>query len=183
MQKISKILISSLILIVALTAVFALSANAETTAISQAQSEAITSNCTTLKATLTQLHSNDALLRVNAGQTYESILTKLMKRFNERVAYNNMDHSGLDTVALNFETTLNVFRSDYVTYEQQLSEVMDIDCSTSPQGFYDAVMLTKTYRSKVREDVNSLNTIMNQYSTALDKFEVDNKSLIERLSK
>ena len=175
---------TTLILSVAFMAIIAFglafSASAQNAPISQNQADIITNECATFKATLTQLHSNDALLRVNAGQTYESILSRLMKRFNERASYNNMDYSELSSISSSFETTLNTFRSDYVIYEQQLSVAMNINCSVLPQGFYDAVMMARTYRTKVNQDVLALNGLMDQYSAALDRFEANNQKITER---
>lgn len=183
MKKISKPTIGSFILIFVSALTFTFSASAQNTLISQDQTDAIVNNCATLKVTLNQLHSNDALVRVNAGQTYESILSRLMKRFNDRVSYNNIDNSELESIASNFEKTLNLFRSNYLVYEQQLSLVMNIDCSVSAQTFYDAITLARSYRTKVNEDVINLNSLMDQYLLALDKFEIDNKDYIERLNK
>lgn len=159
------------------------SVNAQSTTLTQNQYELITGNCTALKSTLNQLHSNDALLRINAGQTYESILAKLMRRFNERVAYSNMNGDELEVVASNFELTLNTFRNNYVTYERQLSLIMDIDCMTEPQVFYDALMLAREYRNQLHDNVLGLNQAMSQYSITLDKFKLDNQALIERASR
>lgn len=156
--------------------------SAQSTAITQNQYDLITSNCTTLKATLNQLHSSDALLRVNVGQTYESILTKLMKRFNERVANNNLNGDDLEVVAADFEAKLNNFRNDYVVYERQLSLVIGIDCQLEPQTFYNNLSMAQAYRSKLHQDVLDLNQLMDKYSVTIDAFKASNQSIIERAS-
>jgi len=150
--------------------------------LSSQQLEQIKGSCITIKATLKQIHSSDALLRVNTGQIYESISTKLMERFDERADYNNMDEDALVASANNFDLLLDNFRSDYVTYEQQLSLAINIDCTTQPAAFYDAVAQARTNREKMHSDVAALNQALDQYNQVVAQFEIDNQKRIEELS-
>jgi hypothetical protein len=178
-----KSVVFSLILSVFFGFVIIVSVRAQSSSITQTQSELIVANCTTLKATLNQLHSNDALLRVNAGQTYESILTKLMKRFNERANSSNMVVGDLEAATADFEALLNIFRTNYVAYEQQLSATININCMLRPQAFYDYLALTRERRNALHSSVQELNLAMDYYIETLNKFELDNQAAIERLSR
>lgn len=159
------------------------SAMAQSVLITQSQQELIVANCTEIKTTLNRLHSSDALLRVNTGQTYESILTKLMKRFNERAVLNNMISDELEVATVEFEKLLNIFRANYVVYEQRLSATIDINCATQPQAFYDSLAVSRENRRILHDSVQQLGLALEAYSGLLDKFEVDNQTAIERLAK
>lgn len=138
---------------------------------SEAHIERIRTNCTETKATLSQLHASDGLLRVNRGQIYESISTKLMATFNSRVSLNRLDATQLVTVASVYERELTAFRVDYKAYEQQMSDILKIDCTKQPVAFYDAIAEARTKRMKVRQHVVALTKQIGEYRTAFDAFE------------
>lgn len=146
-------------------------------ALTAEQIEQIKSSCVVTKNTLTQLHASDALLRVNRGQLYESLQTKLMDGFNGRVANNNLNNANLVSVTNSYESVLNTFRSDYIGYEEQLSSAINIDCSKQPVEFYDSVASARVKRNKVHEDVISLHSFIDQYSAAVKQFEENYKTV------
>ncbi len=154
-----------------LSGLVVLSAAAQPTSLSDQQLEQIKTNCLSVKNTLNQLHASDALLRVNRGQTYESISTKLMDGFNNRVSGNNYNNSGLTSITTGYSQALDTFRSDYKTYEEHLSTAIGIDCSSRPADFYYAVDAARGYRNQVHADVVKLNQSISQYQSAIDQFE------------
>lgn len=149
---------------------------AQETTITSQQADLIKDNCVSVKNTLTQLHASDALLRVNSGQVYESISTKLMKGFNTRVGNNHYNNADLLAATAAFDSTLNTFRSDYISYEEQLSTAISIDCSKQPVAFYDAVAVAQTKRDQVHADIVRLNKYITQYQLAIDQLEKDYQS-------
>ena len=168
-----KLLIISLAFTIILSGLTFLKVNAQDETISTQQIEQIKSECVLTKNTLNQLHASDALLRVNRGQIYEAMQTKLMDGFNGRIANNNLDNTKLTAVTDSYESALDTFRSDYISYEEQLSSAIDIDCSKQPVAFYDAVASARTKRTKVHEDVLKLNEYIDQYQAAVEQFEKD----------
>lgn len=138
---------------------------------SEAHIERIRSNCTEAHATLVQLHASDALLRVNRGQIYESISTKLMATFNSRVSLNRLDATQLVTSSNIYERELAAFRSDYQLYEQQMSDILKIDCTKQPVAFYDAIAEAREKRMKVREHIVALSKQIADYRVAFDELE------------
>lgn len=138
---------------------------------SEAHIERIRSNCTEVQATLAQVHASDALLRVNRGQLYESISTKLMATFNSRASLNHLDAAQLVTVSSMYERELTAFRTDYQAYEQQMSGILKIDCTKQPVAFYDAVAQARDKRLKVRQHVVVLTKQISDYKAAFDEFE------------
>lgn len=150
-----------------------LSVSAQDPTINSQQIDRIISNCTLTKNTLNQLHASDALLRVNRGQIYESLSTKLMDGFNDRVANNNLNNSSLTSAYTSYNSALNNFRSDYKTYEEHLATAIGVNCLKQPVSFYDAVSSARTGRSKVHDDILKLNQFVDQYKSAVVQFEND----------
>lgn len=133
----------------------------------------IRTNCVSAKNTLNQLHASDALLRVNMGQIYESMSTKLMSGFNGRVSNNHFNNSNLVSAMNTYNSTLDVFRADYINYEVQLSSTLNINCLNQPVSFYDAAASSRTLRNKVHSDIVKLNQYIDQYQSAVVLFEND----------
>ncbi len=146
---------------------------AQTTVISNQQVELIRSNCVPARNTLKQLHASDALLRVNMGQIYESMLTKLMVRFNSRAASNNLGSASLIQAANNFSQSLNDFRTSYKSYEEQLSIALSIDCFDQPVHFFEAISISRIRRGQVHDNVVKIVQYTDEYQSALEKFEDD----------
>jgi hypothetical protein len=130
----------------------------------------IRQNCVEAQSSLFQIHASDALLRVNRGQLYESISTKLMAPLNSRIALNKLDGGALVSITLNYEKTLNDFRTDYQVYELSLSQVLNIKCTDQPVSFYDGVRAARDARSKVHNDVLALQDAITKYRAAFEAF-------------
>ena len=139
------------------------------------QVDRIRSNCVTAKNTLNQLHTSDALLRVNRGQIYEYMSTKLMDRFNGRATNSRFEAKDLTSVAQKYSFALTTFRLTYQSYEEQLTKALTIDCRKEPVSFYDAVANARTKRTQVHVEVVKLHQYIDEYRSAVDAFEADYK--------
>ena len=149
---------------------FAGSSNVGAEDLSPDQAEQVKTNCVSIKSSLGQLHASDALLRVNRGQVYESMASKLRDNFNSRLAGNRLDNKAMTTVTSKYRTTLDTFRADYIKYEQKLSSAIRIDCSTQPNSFHDAVSEARVLRAVVHDDVKKLNRLIEDYLLSLWDF-------------
>jgi len=130
----------------------------------------IKSNCLAIKGSLNQLHATDALLRVNRGQIYESIGSKLMNNFNSRLGNNGLDNKGLIVVTSEYQKALTTFRLDYLSYEKQLSATTRVDCTQDAIGFHTALEDARTKRGLVHDDVIRMNAFIDDYRSAVSDF-------------
>jgi len=130
----------------------------------------VKSNCVSIKNSLSQLHATDALLRVNRGQVYESMGTKLMDSFNDRLSSNRLDNKAMTTVTADYRSALTTFRTDYIAYEQKLSEAIRIDCVAQPNTFHLAIEEARALRTKVHEDVLRLHRLIDDYRSSVSGF-------------
>ncbi|MFZ1250184.1 MAG: hypothetical protein WAR37_01935 [Candidatus Microsaccharimonas sp.] len=147
--------------------------------LSPEQIERIKINCVSIKNSLSQLHASDALLRVNRGQVYELMASKLMDTFNNRLSTNRLDSKAMATVTSNYRTALTTFRTDYITYEQKLSSAMRIDCTVNPTAFHATVEQARELRIKVHDDVNKLHRLIDDYRTSVGDFLVNYERVAE----
>lgn len=169
MKIATRLLVLGLIGGVLLSIVSALPAQAQSV-LTDDQRAIINSNCLTIKNNLDQLHTADALLRVNRGQLYELVKTRLMDRFNSRVASNNLDTIGLLAVTNSYNSALTTFRQNYQAYERQLSAAIRIDCTKNPDAFHNAILDARTKRGTLHDDVTRLHRLVDDYRSAVNDF-------------
>lgn len=145
-------------------------ASAQTPPLSDAHIEVIKAHCVDATASLSQLHTSDALLRVNRGQVYESISTKLMIPLNGRLVVNRLDSSVLVARTAEYDRQLTTFRSTYQQYEKAMSRTLSIDCRKHPAEFYQAVTDTRTKRQQTHASVVALQTTIAEYGREFEDF-------------
>lgn len=162
----------SFVLVLALGGVLLISATAqaEDGELTDAKLVQIRSRCSEIKVSLNRIHANDALLRVNRGQLYERLSTKLAAPLNSRIALNRLDGSSLLSVTSSYELNLNEFRTRYQAYEEQLSTTMRTDCVKQPASFYDNLQLAREKRRSVYESTQKLARNIADYKQAFTDF-------------
>lgn len=138
--------------------------------ITDAQLVQIRTRCSQIQTTLGHVHANDALLRVNRGQLYERISTKLMAPLNSRIVLNKLDSSSLVAITTKYETDLKKFRENYQAYEELLSETMRTNCVNQPTRFYDNLQQTRAKRGEVYNSTQALTADIAEYKQAFDEF-------------
>lgn len=130
----------------------------------------IRDNCVDAQSILFQLHATDAGLRVNRGQIYESIATKLMAPFNSRLVLNRINEESLLSTASEYEKQLQVFRTQYQQYEEAMSATLRINCVNQPVAFYDSVVDTRKKRQLTHQSAAELQSVIQKYGTNVDTF-------------
>ena len=135
----------------------------------------VTMHCPTVKFRLIKIHENDGLARVNAGQHYDLIATKLMARFNAKLAENRLSGGELFNYAAEFDKHLINFRDQYRVYETAMTQLIKSDCEAYPQNFYHLLDAVRNERQKVQKEVLTLHKIAGQYRKELSKFATDYK--------
>ncbi|HSW77722.1 MAG TPA: hypothetical protein VLG36_02915 [Candidatus Chromulinivoraceae bacterium] len=170
------LIISIALTLVAVTAVAVrpLFVHADDSLMTEAHIQRIKSNCSEAQSTLFQLHASDALLRVNRGQLYESISTKLMEPFNSRLTINSYNAADMVSIASNYDSELTTFRLNYQQYEEAMSATLAINCTNQPVAFYDSVTDTRAKRSKVHDSALALHKTISDYETAFEAFAAKN---------
>jgi hypothetical protein len=145
----------------------------EATPMTEVHIARIRANCIETQSSLNQLHATDALLRVNRGQLYESISTKLMAPLNARIGLNHLDGAMLVAIAADYERQLVEFRINYQQYEEAMSRTLKVNCTNQPVAFYDSVNETREKRKKVHDNTVTLQKTIQSYGTSFEAFAGD----------
>lgn len=165
-----KLLVSFIALALVLTGPSVYAVDDSALLLSDAQISQVRDNCVSAQATLTRIHENDGLMRVNLGQQFEGISTRLMTPLNGRIALNKLDGIELAKTTVAYNKEIDVFRSLYQDYEQTIAAALQMSCRNQPVGFYDNVMSARDKRLKVHESVMKLQNYVKQYRAQFDEF-------------
>lgn len=137
--------------------------------LSDEQIARVRERCFPVQSSLRRLHTSDTLLRVNMGQLYESISTKLMAPLNSRLSLNKFDSSAMVSSTVNYDRQLDAFRQSYRDYESLMVRTVAIDCSKHPGDFYESLSATRDARDKLHQDAVVLLSIIQQYRSDFDR--------------
>ena len=132
-------------------------------AVSQAQNDALASQCDEVREKLRVLQKSDAKTRVFLGGKYESILNKYMVPLNVRLVENNLSTGELSSLQNEFADAKSVFNNDYVVYQQSLENLVAIDCKTEPDRFYNELSITRKKRMIMEQDVLKMRSLLTKY--------------------
>lgn len=125
--------------------------------------KALRQNCSSVRVAVKNIHTNDALTRVNVGQRYNSISTKLMARLNGRLAINKLDSSKLVNITNNFESARLKFNSNYNDYDTAMTELQRASCLDNVADYYQKLIVARDARNRLSEDIKTMNDLLIRY--------------------
>ena len=124
--------------------------------ITDAQRSVIVNHCDSIKDALKSLQKTDSRTRVYLGRYYETILSNFMMPLNIRLVENSISNTGLIENQTNFAARRDRFNSDFITYQQSLEEVLNVNCKTEPENFYEKLMVAREKRATVNRDATKI---------------------------
>lgn len=134
----------------------------ETEQITAEQKNVIIDHCDTMKDSLKSLQKSDSRARVYLGQYYETILSKFITPLNLRLVENNISEPKLLENQTNFAARRSRFTNDYITYQQALEELVNVNCKNEPEKFYEKLNSTREKRQIVNRDVQKMRELTDE---------------------
>ena len=132
-------------------------------AISEAQETAVKEHCDAIREDLKEVQKADARMRVYLGGSYENIMTSFVIPFNVRLVENNLSTPELVENQNKMADTRNLFNSDFVSYQQNLEELVLMDCRKEPGTFYDKLVKVRQKRKIVEQDTLKMRNLMSEH--------------------
>lgn len=132
-------------------------------AISEAQKEAIVSNCSQIHGDLAGLRRSDARARVYLGSYYETILTKFVIPMNMRLVENGLSTPELVANQNDLSSAKSAFTTNFVDYQRELETLSNMDCKAEPEAFYDKLEVVRKKRATVDTELQKM------HAAALDQ--------------
>jgi len=142
--------------------VFAEGEEPEQPLITDAQRATIVDHCDTIKDNLKSLQRTDSRARVYLGRYYETILSNFITPLNLRLVENNISNTKLIENQTNFANRRNKFVSNYILYQQALEELVNTDCKSEPEKFYERLVGVREKRQAVNRDVTKMRGLVDE---------------------
>lgn len=143
--------------------------------LSDAQLEAIRTNCVGAQIALQHVQESDKLTRINRGYRYEAIL-KLMASFNGRVAENKIDAPELITIASDYQKTWETFRAEYSSYDDAVAALSQMDCNSEPTSFNDRLVQLRDKRASLNDRVKEFDGLLDKYQDGVNKIKAQGRT-------
>lgn len=137
--------------------------NISVSAISKSQEKAITDYCVEIKDNLKNLQKTDARARVYLGGYYESILSKFITPLNVRLVENNLSNADSVENQNDFADAKTLFSNDFISYQQNLEELVGMDCADKPGEFYEKLVKVRQKRKIVEQDVLRIRNLISAH--------------------
>ena len=126
-------------------------------ALSENGSSAISDNCDQVKTLLRNVQHSDSRTRVYIGGYYEKFLSKFIKPLNLRLVNNNVEPSDVTNNLISnqnsFATAQINFKDDFIEYQKSLEELINSDCKSHPQDFYNLLVTVREKRQTMVSDI------------------------------
>lgn len=132
-------------------------------AITGVQEEVIAKKCDVIRDNLKKVQKEDAKVRVYLGGYYDVILMRFITPLNVRLVENNLSSAGLVENQNDFAGTKTLFANDFVKYQQELEELVGMDCEKEPEKFYDKLVIVRQKRKIMAQDVLKMRSLISEH--------------------
>lgn len=148
---------------------------AESTELSPEKLAEIKANCVEMQVAMQKIQYNDAANRVNRGQGYESLVTRMMIPMNGRTAVNGLSSSAatLAGITTNYQQSLSNFKNIYERYDNAISSALRIKCQEKPAEFYRLLTEARKQRTSLSQEVATLSEYIEAYRQAVAKIKAE----------
>lgn len=133
---------------------------APVSAISNEQRGSISQNCNAIKTSLKALQKSDSKTRVILGTSYQAILTNFLTPLNIRLVKVNLSDASLSTTQANIASEWATFQDQFIKYSQSLESLINIDCKSNPDGFYEKLEATRSSRKTLNKTALKINKLI-----------------------
>lgn len=169
-----RIFLSSIVMVLCLAFASTVSA-AEPIDLTPEKITDIKTSCVSMQVVLQKIQYNDAANRVNRGQGYESLVTRMMIPLNGRAAVNGFSSSAsvLADITTRYQQALDSFKNDYENYDNALSATLRLKCQEKPVDFYKNLTEARKQRTNLSNDVVNLSQLIEEYRQAVVKLKAE----------
>ena len=132
-------------------------------AISKNQETAIREHCDAIRENLKEVQKDDARARVYLGSFYERILTNYITPLNVRLVENNLSTPELVENQNKIADTRTLFNSDFVSYQQDLEELVTMNCREKTEDFYNKLVKVRQKRKIAEQDTLKMRSLISEH--------------------
>lgn len=130
------------------------------TELSSEQKGAISQNCNSIKTSLSALQKSDSKTRVLLGASYQTVLTNFLTPLNIRLIKANLSDATLSTTQANIASEWTAFQDQFTKYSQSLEALINTDCKSHPEVFYEKLEATRSARKSLNKTSIKINNLI-----------------------
>lgn len=174
MQTFRRILLSTGFIVLSLAFAHQTSA-AENPGLSPEKLADIKASCVNVQVILQKIQYNDAATRVNRGQGYENLMTRMMIPMNSRTAINGFNSSAaeLADITTRYQQVFSTFKNNYENYDDALADALRVKCQQEPADFYNSLTEARQQRVNLSSDIATLSQLIEEYRQAVIKLKAE----------
>ena len=135
----------------------------------------IKAKCAAAQKLVTNFKSRSDKIVENRQKAYEAVQTRLDTLITA-LEKSNIDVSTIEDLQTQVETAVNKLKTDVASYNQTISDLASMDCTTDPTGFKATLDTARTQRQQVVKDVVALKTLKGKIVSELAKIKAVNAS-------
>ena len=135
----------------------------------------IAQSCVQAQTILQRVQHNDAATRVNRGQGYETLISRLMTPLNSRatsLGYNTSASLLVETTK-RYQQALDKFKNNYRNYDNTITNTLRVKCQKDPVKFYEYIEQARKQRQALTDDVTTLANIISEYRDNVTKLRAE----------
>lgn len=133
--------------------------------------EVIKTRCEAAKQLIDSQRRSDLVARINKGRAYQTMIDQ-QNAFSQRLRNNHLASDEFDRQTAAVQDGVNRFREAYGRYDDALDKMLDIDCKNKPQEFADQLVLARSLRQIVGNEIASTDTELARYRQLVVKFKL-----------
>lgn len=136
------------------------------------RTQLIVDRCSQILSELSEVQRRDLVARTNMGREYENI-DKQLTAFTQRVHNNNFNQQPFADTLTQYHDAVNQFRSAYVSYDDSMTELQNIDCKKQPADFSNKLQQTRTLRQAAQDHVAQINSALSHYHDLMEDLKIN----------
>lgn len=140
-------------------------------AIPETKLKMVANKCDSIKEILKGIQKSDSRARVYLGAHYETILTKYITALNVRLVENSISDVALIENQNSYAKAKTAFSTDFVNYQKDLEELIQVDCKAEPKVFYNELVGVRKKREVMVNDMVKLADLLSQHKKLVKKLE------------
>lgn len=122
-----------------------------------AQKTRLQSKCKPSQAILGTVKSRSLTAETKHGEVYNNTASKLTE-LSEKLKNRNADTTELDAAITTLKGKVTTYTDDLAVYKQAISDLLDIDCATDPDGFKASLEAARAALANVHKDATDIRT-------------------------
>lgn len=132
----------------------------ETKPTTSARSAAIIDHCAEIKDDLKKVQKDDSRARIYLGGRFETVNSKFVIPLNTRLVENSLSTPELVENQNDLTKAKTTFVSDFIDYQKELESLVNIDCKSEPENFYQTLEKARQKREIVKKDVAKIRGLL-----------------------